>query len=99
MKEAYRRFEKNNDLRTVRPLRDGVVTFSTILLVGNLLKHSIPSMASLLLLGWLIASHLWRTGLRWAVRDSAESWANEIYLIHEPMAAIGDWTGLMGQAI
>lgn len=91
--EAYRRFEKeNNDLYTVRPLRDGVVADLTasehmirgLIRMANPKKKLFPSALKVVV---CVPSGSTDVEIR-AVRDSAEkAGANEVYLIHEPMAA------------
>lgn len=91
--EAYRRFEKeNNDLRTVRPLRDGVVAdlSASEHMIRGLIKMTNPKRSifpTALKVVVCVPSGSTDVEIR-AVRDSAEkAGANEIYLIHEPMAA------------
>lgn len=91
--EAYRRFEKeNNDLYTVRPLRDGVVADLTasehmirgLIRMANPKKKLFPASLKVVV---CVPSGSTDVEIR-AVRDSAEkAGANEVYLIHEPMAA------------
>lgn len=91
--EAYRRFEKeSNDLQTVRPLRDGVVAdlMATEYMIRGLIKMTKPKKSffpSALKVVVSVPSGSTDVELR-AVRDAAEkAGANEVYLIHEPMAA------------
>ncbi|MDO5036040.1 MAG: rod shape-determining protein [Porphyromonas sp.] len=91
--EAYRRFEKeNNDLTTVRPLRDGVVAdlMASEFMIRGLIKMTNPKRGlfpSALKVVVCVPSGSTDVEIR-AVRDAAEkAGANEVYLIHEPMAA------------
>lgn len=94
--EAYKRFEKeNNDLMTVRPLRDGVVAdlVATEYMIRGMIKmadskrYFFPSSMKVVV---CVPSGSTDVEIR-AVRDAAEkAGANEVYLIYEPMsAAIG----------
>lgn len=94
--EAYKRFEKeNNDLMTVRPLRDGVVAdlVATEYMIRGMIKmadskrHFFPTSMKVVV---CVPSGSTDVEIR-AVRDAAEkAGANEVYLIYEPMsAAIG----------
>ena len=91
--EAYRRFEKeNNDLQTIRPLRDGVVAdlVASEHMIRGLIKMANPKTRFLpvsLKVVVCVPSGSTDVEIR-AVRDSAEkAGANEVFLIHEPMAA------------
>ena len=91
--EAYRRFEKeNNDLQTIRPLRDGVVAdlvasehmIRGLIRMANPKKRLFPASLKVVV---CVPSGSTDVEIR-AVRDSAEkAGANEVFLIHEPMAA------------
>lgn len=91
--EAYRRFEKeNNDLETIRPLRDGVVAdlvasehmIRGLIRMANPKKRLFPLSLKVVV---CVPSGSTDVEIR-AVRDSAEkAGANEVFLIHEPMAA------------
>lgn len=91
--EAYRRFEKeNNDLLTIRPLRDGVVAdlvasehmIRGLIRMANPKKRLLPVSLKVVV---CVPSGSTDVEIR-AVRDSAEkAGANEVFLIHEPMAA------------
>lgn len=91
--EAYRRFEKeNNDLQTVRPLKDGVVAdlvacehmIRGLIKMANPRKSIFPSSLKVVV---CVPSGSTDVEIR-AVRDAAEkAGANEVYLIFEPMAA------------
>ncbi len=91
--EAYRRFEKeNNDLSTVRPLKDGVVAdldaceymIRGMIRMATTKKHFFPTSLKVVV---CVPSGSTDVEIR-AVRDAAEkAGANEVYLIHEPMAA------------
>lgn len=91
--EAYRRFEKeNNDLRTVRPLRDGVVAdlVATEHMIRGMIKMAENGrrfFSTSLKVVVCVPSGSTDVEIR-AVRDSAEkAGANEVHLIFEPMAA------------
>lgn len=91
--EAYRRFEKeNNDLSTIRPLKDGVVAdldaceymIRGMIRMATTKKHFFPTSLKVVV---CVPSGSTDVEIR-AVRDAAEkAGANEVYLIHEPMAA------------
>ena len=91
--EAYRRFEKeNNDLETVRPLRDGVVAdlTATEYMIRGMIKMAdkrnslFPSSLKVVV---CVPSGSTDVEIR-AVRDACEkAGANEVHLIFEPMAA------------
>ena len=91
--EAYRRFEKeNNDLETIRPLRDGVVAdlTATEYMIRGMIKMAdkknsiFPSSMKVVV---CVPSGSTDVEIR-AVRDACEkAGANEVHLIFEPMAA------------
>lgn len=91
--EAYRRFEKeNNDLTTVRPLKDGVVAdliacehmIRGLIKMANPRKSIFPTSLKVVV---CVPSGSTDVEIR-AVRDAAEkAGANEVHLIFEPMAA------------
>lgn len=91
--EAYRRFEKeNNDLETIRPLRDGVVAdlTATEYMIRGMIKMAdkkssiFPSSLKVVV---CVPSGSTDVEIR-AVRDACEkAGANEVHLIFEPMAA------------
>ncbi|KGN91937.1 rod shape-determining protein [Porphyromonas canoris] len=90
---AYSNFEKeNNDLRSIRPLRDGVVADleACQVMIRELIRKAIPGRGFLprsLKIVICIPSGSTDVEVR-AVKEAAEkAGANEVYLIHEPMAA------------
>lgn len=90
---AYSNFEKeNNDLLTIRPLRDGVVADlrACEYMIRELIKKAIPGKSFFprsLKIVICIPSGSTDVEVR-AVRDAAEkAGANEVFLIPEPMAA------------
>lgn len=92
-KKALMMHEKtHDDIRTVRPLRDGVIAdFNAAeLMIRGLIKQVYPK-KTLFRPSWrmmiCIPSSITEVEKR-AVRDSAEqAGAKEVYLVHEPMAA------------
>lgn len=91
--EAYRRFEKeNNDLETIRPLRDGVVAdlsacehmIRGMIKMTSQRRNILPTSLRVVV---CVPSGSTDVEIR-AVRDAAEkAGANEVHLIFEPMAA------------
>lgn len=100
---AYSNFEKeNNDLLTIRPLRDGVVADlrACEYMIRELIKKAIPGKRFFprsLKIVICIPSGSTDVEVR-AVRDAAEkAGANEVFLIPEPMAAaIGIGLNVLG---
>ena len=92
-KRALMMHEKtHNDIRTIRPLRDGVIADfnATELMIRELIKMVYPK-KRIFAPSWrmmiCIPSSITEVEKR-AVRDSAEqAGAKEVFLVHEPMAA------------